>query len=307
MNKIVSFFKNFISFDFNRVSLIRADQKLINFKAAFAFIFIFLFLAISRPLYLNFISLLTAFEMCFLTASIFSIVGWIYYTLLMKKIVVLKWTFKKDLIHFFNVTIISTCIYLIYSYFGFNFLYKNELEIHGWKTDYKFYVWLFFCVLFCSSLILTLLKFIDYSRFLIYDFPIDNKGDIENEVILVDNNFLSLLGKNKDENIVVDIKDFIYLESFGHYAKAYLKIDESDFKTVIFRNSINKVIQEMDQHNELFQCHRSYIVNINKVISIEGNSKKAFLTVKETNACIPLSRESYTELKKKNLSFEKMN
>ncbi len=303
MNKIITFLKNLITFDFNRVSLIKAEQRQINLKGITAFLFIFLFLALTRPQFMSLVSVKTVFLMSFLTAFIYSFIGWLYYSFLMKKIILEKWTFKKDFKHFLNIIIISTTFYLIYSYFGFNYLYKDELLFQGWNLFYTYYIWLFFCILFLSTLIFVFFKFMDYYKFLIYEHKIPEAK----EEINIENNFLSLVGKNKDENVKVNIDDFIYLESFGHYAKAYLRIENNEIKIVVFRNSINKVIHEMEVHEELFQCHRSYIVNINNVTNIEGNSKKAFLNIKQCNSIIPLSRESYAELKKKKLSFENLN
>ncbi|WP_227807504.1 LytTR family transcriptional regulator DNA-binding domain-containing protein [Lutibacter profundi] len=39
------------------------------------------------------------------------------------------------------------------------------------------------------------------------------------------------------------------------------------------RNSFNNISDKLKQHSNLFKCHRSFIVNLNKVIKIEGNSQ----------------------------------
>lgn len=59
----------------------------------------------------------------------------------------------------------------------------------------------------------------------------------------------------------------------------------------------------MKQHSNLFKCHRS----LNKVIKIEGNSQKATLKLNNNKVeIIPISRENYKYLKRKN-AFGEIN
>ncbi len=72
----------------------------------------------------------------------------------------------------------------------------------------------------------------------------------------------------KDNKIVYKIKltDINYVQSWGNYLKVFLANDEMK----IVRKTISAMEQDLPNH--LFErIHKSYIVNVHKVASLEGN------------------------------------
>lgn len=80
-------------------------------------------------------------------------------------------------------------------------------------------------------------------------------------------NFISI----KDNKVIYRIphEDINYIQSWGNYLKFFLR--DKDIKIV--RKTI-KVVESELPADQFLRIHKSYIVNINHIISIEGNQIK---------------------------------
>ncbi len=95
-----------------------------------------------------------------------------------------------------------------------------------------------------------------------------------------------LFVKKKDEIRKVDISDIYYLEADGRYARIYTQQD-----MYLVRRSMKELLERLP--SDLFmQCHRSYVVNLSKVKSI--NVAEDVLILEERT--VPLSRREKEKL-----------
>lgn len=85
--------------------------------------------------------------------------------------------------------------------------------------------------------------------------------------------------------------DFIYAESDGNYVMFYL-IKNGMVKKEMIRNSINSIEQQLSHIPYFLRIHRAFIVNLNKVISKQGNTLGYLLKLAETESRIPVSRNN---------------
>lgn len=310
MSNIITFFKNIYFFDYNRQSVIGSNQRQVNSKALILFLFLFVFLLVLRPAFMSYLSYHATVGISFCTSSIFVLLGWLYYSYLYKNVIESEWTLKKDIVSFYCFLLLASSFFCAYIFIAINYIYKAELQANNWRLENSFPFWLLATIVFVGTLVFLLLRFIDYSKlineYLVLDFKQEEKSERAFEEVLLkegirlnrESTVLELCGKNKDEKIEIKSNRFLYLEAFGHYVKVYFKDENNELKVKIIRNSVNNIMDSLDNKQELFQCHRSFIVNVNKIQSIEGNSKKAFLKIKECGATVPLSRVLYGELKK---------
>jgi len=72
--------------------------------------------------------------------------------------------------------------------------------------------------------------------------------------------------KSEYENLKIDIKEIIYIQGL----KDYLKIHSENSKPILTLMSF-KEIQSKLPENTFIRVHRSYIVNVNKITSIQKN------------------------------------
>lgn len=91
--------------------------------------------------------------------------------------------------------------------------------------------------------------------------------------------------KTKNAVHVIDCKKLLYAEVYGH--STYLVFEDRD--RLSFNMSLDTLEESLRSHG-FFRCHKSYLVNLQKVSSINGND------VKVTNGdIIPLSKHRKNE------------
>ncbi len=95
-----------------------------------------------------------------------------------------------------------------------------------------------------------------------------------------------------DEKGVVKISlllsNILYIESADNYIEIYY-LDENLVKTTLIRNTL-KTIENLFKNSMLKRCHRSYIVNVEKIKLAERKSGKLYLHLINIKSVIPVSR-----------------
>lgn len=94
----------------------------------------------------------------------------------------------------------------------------------------------------------------------------------------------SILIKSKHQLIKVQISDILYIESMHKYIKIFTS--ENTYTTLFSITTIEKKLP----NNQFYRCHRSFIINLNKVKLIDGN--KAVL---QKNS-VPIGKNNKAEL-----------
>ena len=96
--------------------------------------------------------------------------------------------------------------------------------------------------------------------------------------------------ENQKEILQLPINDVLYIQSEGNYISIYYKRDQ-DIKRSMIRNTLKKTENELEQYfPPLFKTHRSFIVNLNLVDKIRGNSQGLQLYLPELEEFVPVSR-----------------
>lgn len=102
-----------------------------------------------------------------------------------------------------------------------------------------------------------------------------------------------ITSENGREEVKFLMDDLLFIESADNYSKIICMYGNK-LQTSIIRSSLKRV-EEQVKHPFLFRCHRGYIVNIKKVISVSGNSQGYRLHLYAVNETIPVSRNSGKE------------
>lgn len=113
------------------------------------------------------------------------------------------------------------------------------------------------------------------------DKPLVDKK-IKQDISLIKSNKakpLTIHGKNNNELLEILPQNFIYAKASGNY----ITIKYSDTNHVIYketiRNSITELLTYFDSYKNIIQIHRSFLVNLYYVKSIEGPIKNTKLTL----------------------------
>jgi hypothetical protein len=101
--------------------------------------------------------------------------------------------------------------------------------------------------------------------------------------------------ENEKDKIETDEDDLLFIESADNYSMFYIA-DANEVKKQMLRGSLKKM-EEQVRHAALYRCHRTYIVNLSKVISVSGNAQGYRLHFAGTGLTVPVSRNLGKELK----------
>ncbi|MGN7784218.1 LytTR family DNA-binding domain-containing protein [Niabella sp. 22666] len=99
--------------------------------------------------------------------------------------------------------------------------------------------------------------------------------------------------------IRIPVPDFLYAESKGNNLHVFW-LDKEELKTEIFRCTIHEFTERNTIHSSFFRCHRSYIVNMDKVQQIQGNAAGYQLILHPQLMPVTVAR-SYVQAFKKHL------
>nr|WP_315034989.1 LytTR family DNA-binding domain-containing protein [uncultured Chryseobacterium sp.] len=88
--------------------------------------------------------------------------------------------------------------------------------------------------------------------------------------------------------IVISTHDFICIQSMENYCTLYF-LENNEVKKRVLRISLSSILQQTET-DLIRKCHRSYIVNLEKVKNIKGNAQGYKLILPEIDFNIPVSR-----------------
>ena len=105
-----------------------------------------------------------------------------------------------------------------------------------------------------------------------------------------------LVGDNKKDKLEIKLSNLIYIESIGNYIQVSYLHNGKIAKKVL-RGAIKRIESETTQYSTLVKCHRAFIVNIDHVASVKGNSQELKITLKNIDIEIPVSRNNSQKIK----------
>lgn len=108
-------------------------------------------------------------------------------------------------------------------------------------------------------------------------------------------NTLTIVGNNKSETLTICEADFIYAKAQQNYVDVFYKTDNG-MQQKTFRNTLSNIMKQLPK---AWQVHRSYLVNLDYLESVEGNARKRYIRISTTEETIPISQIYYKALSKR--------
>lgn len=98
------------------------------------------------------------------------------------------------------------------------------------------------------------------------------------------------------DSLAIKVSLLLLIRSANNYIEVFWKEGEA-VKNQMVRCSMLCAEETLKEHKFIFKCHRSFIVNINYIDKIEGNSQGYRLFFEHINFPIPVSKNSVSKLK----------
>ncbi len=115
---------------------------------------------------------------------------------------------------------------------------------------------------------------------------------------------LVLTGEYQNEILELYPDDLHLVTSASNYIKLF-HIQKDKLVYSIIRSSLKKAEEVLLQNPLFFKCHRAFIINLDKVVHVEGNAQGYKLKVEGHDELIPVSRNLNAEFSDRVLAFRK--
>jgi hypothetical protein len=103
------------------------------------------------------------------------------------------------------------------------------------------------------------------------------------------NNDLIITSENKNQTLEIPASNLICIESEGNYVNSWY-LEEGRIVRLLIRNTIKNIETQIQEAENLFKCHRAYIINLSHIEKVMGNSQGYRLLVKYLDKEIPVAR-----------------
>ena len=112
---------------------------------------------------------------------------------------------------------------------------------------------------------------------------------------------LQLPSQNKSESFTTNVDQLLCIKSVENYVEVY-SLRDDQLKKTILRNTLKNIQENLLEFDCFEQCHRSYLVNLDKVQHFTGNAQGLSLKFSDDLPLeVPVSR-SYVKHIRANLS-----
>ena len=100
----------------------------------------------------------------------------------------------------------------------------------------------------------------------------------------------------RGNDLQLPINDLLYIEAQKNNVIVCYVMDGKTQKTEI-HTTLSAVLNDLSEYENIFQCHRSFVVNLNNITSAQGNSNGYQLRLGNSHTIVPVSRTFVPKLR----------
>ncbi|GGD51804.1 hypothetical protein GCM10011514_15040 [Emticicia aquatilis] len=120
-----------------------------------------------------------------------------------------------------------------------------------------------------------------------------NENNIENKAPNNDVVRLKLIAENDRDSIELSTESLYFIESSDNYSTIYYE-KQGKLQKELLRSSLTRLESQIPSEN-IVRCHRSFIVNLDKVEKVTGNAQGYKLHLEAPELLVPVARK-YSEI-----------
>jgi LytTr DNA-binding domain len=107
---------------------------------------------------------------------------------------------------------------------------------------------------------------------------------------------IKLIAENEKDTFEVNVEDLFFIESSDNYSTIHF-LKNNTLQKEVLRSSLSRLEAQIASPN-IVRCHRSYIVNLDRVARVSGNAQGYKFHLQPTELIVPVARK-YSELVEK--------
>ncbi|KAF5037123.1 LytTr DNA-binding domain protein [anaerobic digester metagenome] len=215
---------------------------------------------------------------------IYAVVNFLYYTISPKIFTSNKWTVKNEIIVsllvFFVVGVLNW-LYAVAWIPAFTFSIASFLQFQYYTLTFGALPVLFFGLIIENQNLKNTI----------------NSANTINKAIALQN-VVEPVKTIQLNGFTLKIDDILYFNSYQNYIDIVVN-QNNTIKKLLHRTTLKQLTAQLADYPQFVQCHKSFIVNKEKIQRAEGNSQGLILTLKNCNETVPVSRSYVNMLKNK--------
>lgn len=130
----------------------------------------------------------------------------------------------------------------------------------------------------------------------------EKKTEVDIQPMIVVEGMIELKGDYQNEQLRLMPDDVCLVVAASNYIKIYHQQNGKIIYSIL-RSTLKKAEESLMQHSCFFKCHRAFIINLDKVLHIEGNAQGYKLRIDGYDEPVPVSRNLNSEFSDKLLAF----
>lgn len=103
--------------------------------------------------------------------------------------------------------------------------------------------------------------------------------------------------EDNGKKVEINLTNLLYIVSDNVYQE-FISFESKKTVTVLIRNTMSNIEKSLSGYTNFLRCHRSYIINTNRITSIVRQSRQYYFVLDCTNEKIPISRNTESEILK---------
>ena len=107
-----------------------------------------------------------------------------------------------------------------------------------------------------------------------------------------------LAGDNQNETLRLDAAQIAWLSAADNYVQVFY-FENDVLKSRMLRATLKKMEETLSDSPQFFRCHRTYVVNLEKVTEVSGNAQGYRLHIAGADNTVPVSRNLNEAIRQK--------
>ena len=100
---------------------------------------------------------------------------------------------------------------------------------------------------------------------------------------------VTFVGENQNETLSLEATQIAYIAAQDNYVQVFF-FQDGTLKNRMLRATLRKKEDLLSEFPQFFRCHRTYVVNFDKVVKVSGNAQGYRLHLQGVEETIPVSR-----------------
>lgn len=113
--------------------------------------------------------------------------------------------------------------------------------------------------------------------------------DLNKSATASQSTIVTFVGENQNETLSLDASQIAYIAAQDNYVQVFF-FQDGILKNRMLRATLRKKEDLLAEFPQFFRCHRTYVVNFDKVVKVSGNAQGYRLHLQGLEETIPVSR-----------------